>query len=160
VGQDLARAGHANEPVMFVVSTDSPMNLATGEVVADSLRKAGPNIDYRAMDFGTVMQRRLQPEPVAQGGWNGYCSGASGLAEVIPPTHVMLRGNGMSAPNIGWPTSPGTERLRAAWLDAPDLPVRKAIAEQLQLQALQDVPYMPLVRCCSTVPTTRPSPGC
>jgi peptide/nickel transport system substrate-binding protein len=56
----------------------------------------------------------------------------------------MLRGNGLTGPNIAWPTSPVTEALRAAWLDAPDLPARKSTAGKLQLQALQDVPYIPL----------------
>ena len=144
VREDLKRAGYANEPVMFMVSADSPMNNATGEVVADAFRQAGLNIDYRAMDFGTVVQRRLKPEPVAQGGWNGYCSGASGLEQLVPPTHLMLRGNGTTGPNIGWPTSPDTERLRAEWLDAPDLSARQVLAERLQRQALQDVPYIPL----------------
>jgi len=152
--RDLTAAGYANEPVLFMVSADSPMNLATGDVVADAFRKCGINIDYTALDFGTVIQRRLKPDPVAQGGWNGYCSGAAGQEQMIPPTHLMLRGNGMTGPNIGWPTSPETERLRDAWLAAPDLSSRQAIARLLQLQALQDVPYIPLGRCSSRVYST------
>jgi peptide/nickel transport system substrate-binding protein len=144
VRRDLEAAGYAGERVLFMLSSDSPMNLATGEVVADAFRQAGLVLDVAAMDFGSVVQRRLKPEPVAQGGWNGYCSGASGQEQMIPPTHLMLRGNGRTGPNIGWPTSPETERLRAAWLDAPDLAARTQVAEQLQRQALRDVPYIPL----------------
>lgn len=91
-----------------------------------------------------MVRRRLKPELAAQSDWNDYCSGASGLEEVIPPTYLTWRGNGVTGPNIGWPTSPETERLRGVWLDAPDLPSCMAIAGRLQLQALQDVPYIPL----------------
>jgi len=144
VKRDLLAAGYAGESVLFMAATDSPMNSATGEVVADAFRRAGMNINYTALDFGTMIQRRLKPDPIAQGGWNCYCSGASGQEELIPPTHLMLRGNGMTGPNIGWPTSAATEQLRAEWLDAPDLAARREIARRLQLQAFQDVPYMPL----------------
>ncbi len=144
VRRDLMAAGYDGTPVLFMVSADSPMNNATGQVVADGFRRCGLNIDYTALDFGTVVQRRLKPEPVAQGGWNGYCSGASGIEQMLPATHLMLRGNGMTGPNIGWPTSAEIERLRAAWFDAPDLPAQQIIARQLQRQALIDVPYIPL----------------
>ncbi|MGG5823471.1 ABC transporter substrate-binding protein [Falsiroseomonas sp. HW251] len=144
VRRDLLAAGYDGTPVLFMVSADSPMNNATGQVVADAFRRCGLNIDYTALDFGTVVQRRLKPEPVAQGGWNGYCSGASGIEQMLPATHLMLRGNGMTGPNIGWPTSAEIERLRAAWFDAPDLPAQQVLARQLQSQALIDVPYVPL----------------
>jgi peptide/nickel transport system substrate-binding protein len=144
VKRDLEAAGYDGTPVLFMISTDSPMNNATGEVVADAFRRCGLNIDQASLDFGTVIQRRLKPEPVAQGGWNGYCSGAAGIEQMIPATHVMLRGNGTTGPNIGWPTSAEVERLRAAWFDAPDLPAQQSIARQLQRQAFIDVPYIPL----------------
>ena len=36
------------------------------------------------------------------------------------------------------------ESLRNAWFDAKTLPEQKKIAEQMQLQAFEDVPYIPL----------------
>ena len=36
------------------------------------------------------------------------------------------------------------EDLRAQWFTAPDLAAQKAIAVKMQLQAFQDVPYIPL----------------
>ena len=45
---------------------------------------------------------------------------------------------------VGWPTSPKIEALRDAWFTAPDLAAQKALADQLQLQAFADVPYIPL----------------
>ena len=40
--------------------------------------------------------------------------------------------------------SPKIEALCDEWLRAPDLAAQKAIAEKLQLQAFEDVPYIPL----------------
>ena len=54
-----------------------------------------------------------------------------------------LRGNGRDG-IIGWPTSTRIEDLRDAWFAADDLTAQKQVAEQLQLQAFQDVPYVPL----------------
>ena len=40
--------------------------------------------------------------------------------------------------------APRIEELRAAWFKAPDLAAQQEVCEQLQLQAFQDVPYIPL----------------
>jgi peptide/nickel transport system substrate-binding protein len=60
-----------------------------------------------------------------------------------PAAHGFLRGTGQNA-LFGWPDSPRIEELRTAWIDATDLAEQKRIAEQIQLQAFQDVPYIPL----------------
>ena len=54
-----------------------------------------------------------------------------------------MRGNGKKG-GIGWPTDDRLETLREAWFDAPDQAGRKRLAEQIQLQALESVPYVPL----------------
>jgi peptide/nickel transport system substrate-binding protein len=41
-------------------------------------------------------------------------------------------------------TSPRIEELRDAWFDAPELAIQQRISAQMQLQAFQDVPYIPL----------------
>ena len=54
-----------------------------------------------------------------------------------------LRGNGAKA-WFGWPDDEELERLRTAWFDAPDLPAQKAIAEKVQMRALETLPCIPL----------------
>jgi peptide/nickel transport system substrate-binding protein len=69
------------------------------------------------------------------------------MDQLTPVGHVYLRGMGDapgSAP--GWPSSPRIEALRQQWLDAPDMATRKSLARDLQLQALFDVPYVPLAQ--------------
>ena len=51
-----------------------------------------------------------------------------------------------SGPNawFGWPNAPKLEALREAWLEAKDEEEQKRIVRDMQLQAWQDVPYVPL----------------
>ena len=101
------------------------------------------NVDYQSLDWGTVVQRRSNKKPPAQGGWNAFCTGFSALDFFNPATHLPLRGNGAQA-WFGWPTSPRLEELHDAWLDAADAASQKRIAAEIQAQAFVDVPYYPL----------------
>ena len=60
-----------------------------------------------------------------------------------PAGNLVLRGNGKDAWN-GWPTAPKLEAIRDQWLHAPDMATQKALAADMQRQAFQDVPAMPL----------------
>ena len=113
------------------------------DITNDTLKQLGMNVDYQAMDWATLVQRRAKKEPVEQGGWSIYHTSWSGIDHMNPVGHVFLRGNGKDA-SVGWPTAPRLEELRAQWLQAPDAAGQKKIAEAMQLQAFQDVPYIPL----------------
>jgi peptide/nickel transport system substrate-binding protein len=54
-----------------------------------------------------------------------------------------LRGNGKQG-WFGWPTDAKLEALREQWFDAPDVAAQKTICEQIQLQAFESVPFMPV----------------
>jgi peptide/nickel transport system substrate-binding protein len=99
------------------------------------------NVDVQAGDWGTITQRRSNRGPLDKGGWSIYFTTLSN--SVDPGGHLGLRANGDKA-WFGWPTSPKLESLRQDWLIAPDVAAQHKICEQIQLQALQDVPYVPL----------------
>jgi len=139
----LEEAGYKGEKVVFLAATDFPVINAMSEVAGDLLRRVGMNLDYVATDWGTVTQRILKQDPPEQGGWNAMISWTAGSAQVNPAANNLIRGNGRRT-IFGWPTSPELERLRDAWFDAPDDPARAAIGRQMQRQALEDVPYVPL----------------
>ncbi|MDR3403224.1 MAG: hypothetical protein P4L99_12070, partial [Chthoniobacter sp.] len=82
-------------------------------------------------------------DPPEQGGWNIFQTSWGGVDQFNPAVHVFLRGNGRDG-LFGWPNSPRIEELRTAWFHAPDLAAQKEVCHQLQLQAFQDVPYVPL----------------
>jgi peptide/nickel transport system substrate-binding protein len=143
VKRALDQAGYKGEKIVVLTPTDIASAKALAEITADLLRQIGMNVDAQAMDWATLVQRRAKTEPVDQGGWSIYHTSWSGLDMVNPAGHVFLRGNGKAAAP-GWPDSPRIEALRNDWFAAPDLAAQKSIARQIQLQAFQDVPYIPL----------------
>ena len=143
VKKALEVAGYQGEKVVLMVGTDQPVLNALSNVAAEMLKRVGMNVDYQATDWGMVVQRRALTKPPAEGGWNLFCTGFSGLDFFTPASHLPLRGNGKGA-WFGWPDDPKIEELRDAWFNAPDLAAQKKIGVEIQLQAFQSVPYYPL----------------
>jgi peptide/nickel transport system substrate-binding protein len=141
--KDLDAAGYHGERVALLMPTDVPRFKSLAEVSADMLKKLGINLDLQPTDLATLMQRRLKQEAVDQGGWSVYQTTSVGVDQLNPAVHALLRGNGRDG-IMGWPTSARIEELRNEWFTAGDLTAQKKVAEQLQLQAFQDVPYIPL----------------
>jgi peptide/nickel transport system substrate-binding protein len=139
----LEAAGYRGENVVLMGATDQPLNYPLAEVAADVLKRVGISVDYQATDWGMVVQRRALTKQPADGGWNLFCTGFSGLDFFTPASHLPLRGNGKGA-WFGWPNDPKIEELREAWFNAPDLAAQKQISVAIQLQAFQNVPYWPL----------------
>jgi len=139
----LEKAGYQGEKVILMGATDQPTNYPLAEVAADMLKRVGMNVDYQATDWGTVVQRRAVTKPPAEGGWNLFCTGFSGLDLFTPASHLPLRGNGKNA-WFGWPTDTKIEEMRDAWFKAPDVAAQRQIAEAIQQQAFEDPPYYPL----------------
>jgi len=143
VKRDLEAAGYRGEKTVLLAPTDiAPMN-AVSEIAGDMLRKIGMNLDYQALDWGTVVQRLASREPTEKGGWSMYPNYVFGVSMLGPAANNYIRGNGVSA-MFGWPTSPRLEELRNQWLDAADTAAQQRICREMQLQAFQDVPYFPL----------------
>ncbi len=139
----LDAAGYRGETVALMVPTDYPIMKGATDVVADTLRRAGMAVDYQALDWGTVIQRRASKKEPGQGGWNAFCTSFSADDLYSPATNLPLRANGAQA-WPGWPASERLEALRDEWLDAPDLPAQRRLASDIQAQAFEDVPYYPL----------------
>jgi peptide/nickel transport system substrate-binding protein len=140
--QELEAAGYKGERIVLLSGQDVPRISQVAEVAADMLRKIEANVDFLAADWGTVLQRITNRRPVEEGGWSCYVTYWSGLDLGSPATNSPLRANGPKA-GPGWPESAALEALRARWLEAGDLAQQKAIAQEIQLQAMQDVPYVP-----------------
>ena len=143
VKKDLEAAGYKGEKVALMVAVNISYLKIMGEVTADVFKKIGLNVDYQAVDWSTVSQRRAKMEPPDQGGWSAFAIYDNGSSQVNPASHSWLRGNGKSA-SFGWPESPKIEELRSAWFAANDLDEQKKICTAIQLQAFEDVPYIPL----------------
>ena len=141
----LKAAGYAGEKVTMLVATDYVQFKALCDVMADSMSRAGMNVDYVATDWGTMLQRRNNRGPSSQGGWNCFVTGWEGEDHLNPSNLYAMRGNGNDpAAWPGWCISPKLEALRDAWFDAPDAAAQKPVCVDLQRQAMLDVPSIPL----------------
>jgi peptide/nickel transport system substrate-binding protein len=147
---DLAKAkaavqasGYRGERVVFMAPTDFPSINAMSEVTADMFRRIGLNVDYQAMDWGTMVQRWSSTQPVSAGGWSALCVFTTAVCTITPADNKFIRGIG-SRGIYGWPTSTALEAMRDEYLATSDPAAQLAICRRLQEQAFEDVPYLPL----------------
>jgi peptide/nickel transport system substrate-binding protein len=143
VKKELEAAGYKGERVVLLGPMDIPSTKAIAEVTNDLYKRIGLNVDMQAMDWATLVQRRVKQDSPDQGGWSVFHTSWGGVDQFNPAVHAFLRGNGKDG-IMGWPTSARIEELRNAWFRAPDLAAQKEVCRQLQLQAFIDVPYIPL----------------
>ena len=84
--QAIRDSGYGGQRVAFMIPTNSAPLLAFGNVIYQRLKVAGLNIDYQAMDWGTLVSRRNQ---VDNGSWNTYITVNPGQYST-PATHYFL----------------------------------------------------------------------
>jgi peptide/nickel transport system substrate-binding protein len=139
----LRAAGHGGGRVVVLHPTDVTNNNSLTAVAVDLLGKIGFGAESATSDWGTVLQRRANKEPPAQGGWNALVVLFGGIDVGDPGGHPLLRANGAGA-WFGWPSSPPLEALRDAWFDAPDAEAQKRLGREIQLRFFEDLPFLPL----------------
>jgi peptide/nickel transport system substrate-binding protein len=139
----VGESGYKGEPVLLMSPTDQPALQQVAQVTRSVFEKVGINVKFAAMDWSTLVARRASREPPDKGGWNAFCTSWSGLSVADPGGHFPIRGNGSGA-WFGWPTDAKMEGLRDSWFDAPDLAGQKKICEDMQAQAFEQVPFIPI----------------
>ena len=136
-------SGYRGERVVFMAPTDFASINAMSEVTADMFRRIGLNVDYQAVDWGTMAQRWVSTQPVEAGGWSAMCTFTTAISTINPADNKFLRGVGTKG-IYGWPTSAALEAMRDEYLSTPDMAKRKLICTGMQEQAFEEVPYLPL----------------
>jgi peptide/nickel transport system substrate-binding protein len=138
----LAESGYADQPVTCLVAQDISFLKAWGEVTADLLKRLGVNVDFAAVDWGTVIARRAQKSPPGQGGWQMFHTWIAG-SDCVNPSANYMRANGDRA-WFGWPNIPQVEAEVTTWFDAKTLEEEKASMRRFNKAALDQVLYAPL----------------
>ena len=141
--KDLTAAGYKGEKVVVLAATTIPIIWAEAQVSADVLKRIGFNVDFQALDWGTVVQRRASKEANDKGGWNIFYTYLGGFGNVSPAPNIAIRGNG-EATWFGWPTNPQMEVLYDSWFEAPDIASQRKIVDKMQEIFWQDPPYAPM----------------
>ena len=90
--QALEAAGYTGETVSLMVPTDLPIMKGASDVCADMMKRCGMAVDYQAVDWGTVVQRRASKKPPSEGGWNAFVSANASIDFFSPASHYVLRG--------------------------------------------------------------------
>jgi peptide/nickel transport system substrate-binding protein len=142
VRKELAAAGYNGEKIVLMGPTTVFSTHAESQVVDDMLRRMGFNVDYQALEWGTVVQRRASKEPPEHGGWHIFITNLTSLNNVFMPAHIAIRGGPASW--FGWPNVPTLDALREDWLNAGSLAEQKKLAAEIQLQFFRDVTHVPL----------------
>lgn len=137
----LEEAGYDGTPIVLMAPTDVTSLINQPVVAAQALREAGFEVDMQSMDWQSLVQRRAQQNPVAEGGWNMFFTNWM-VPEISDPLiNVMVNGRGDDA-WFGWPTDPRVEELRAAFVAAKDDASRNEIAVQIQEHVMDNVNYI------------------
>lgn len=132
-------AGYDGRPIVVLHATDHYLVNPAAQVLAQSLRQAGINVELAPSDFGGTVQRRSIRRPPNEGGWHIFMTAATGHGMESPIATVIHAANGDRG-WFGWPTNARHEELRDAWAAAPDLASRQRVAAQLQENAWNFVP--------------------
>jgi len=132
----LKEANYDGTPVLLMHSTDLSVLTNLAPVAADLMRKAGFTVDMQSMDWQTLVARRAKKEPIAQGGWNAFLTSWV-AADILNPVMVGFLNASCEKAMFGWPCDAEIEKLRDAFAKETDPAKQKAIAEQVQVRAIQ-----------------------
>jgi peptide/nickel transport system substrate-binding protein len=129
----LAKTAYDGTPVVVMQASDIEALKVSSQILADMLRNAGFKVDLQAVDWGTLLARRLKKE-----GWNAFGVTAAGFDLSSPLTAFYFINNCLDFP--GWVCDPritdGAKRFAAA----ATLDQRKAIASEIQIAGYEATP--------------------
>ena len=138
----LRATSYRGETLVVVGIADLPEPRVMAELGVEMLRAIGFTVELVQVPLAALVPRLLRSQPSGAGGWNAVFGYWSGLDQWHPGMHRYLAAEGQ-ANEVGWPTSERLEALRRTWLAAPDLATQRKLAADLQVQAFEDVPYVP-----------------
>ncbi len=134
----LAQSGYKGEKVVVLHASDVLGIHLASTVIEDMMRKAGFNVEVQTMDWASVAQRRASKEPVEKGGWSLLPLFWSGLDLATPLTNYGVAYNCTDG-YAGWSCDEETKTLLTQFSAETDAVKRKAISDQIQLRAHQNV---------------------
>src|SRR5437868_6939950 len=110
----LAEAGYNGEKIVIISPTDVGGISVLSRIGAEQLRRAGLNVDFQEMDFGSVIRRRTSQAPPDKSGWNVFFTMIDrSIPNTNPFGNQALRADGKAAWD-GWTDSPMVKALGTA----------------------------------------------
>lgn len=134
----LAEAGYDGTPVTLLHSTDLQILTNLAPVAKQLLERGGFKVNMISMDWQSVVARRAKKEPPAEGGWNAFMSSWV-AADIINPVGVAMLNTGCEQGWFGWVCDEKLAEMKAAFAKETDLAKQKALAEEIQTYALEEL---------------------
>jgi peptide/nickel transport system substrate-binding protein len=132
----LKEAGYDGTPIVLMQSTTLPVLTNTAPVTKALLEKGGFKVDMQSMDWQTLVTRRTKKDPPNAGGWNVFHTYSVSADAVNPISNAYFVAAGDKS-WFGWPVDPEMEKLRDMFSRETDPEKQKALAEKVQLRALE-----------------------
>ena len=136
-------AGYDGRPIVLLHITDIAVLSSLAPVAKAQLERIGFKVDMVSSDWQTHLARVLRRDPPEQRGWNVTLS-STGILDIANPVTSLFLNAACEKASAGWPCDARLEELRDAFALAPDAAGRKAIAEEIQVRALQLGTHYPL----------------
>ena len=144
-GSLLEESGYSGTPIVLLQPTDVAISAKLPVVAAQLLRQAGFTVDMQPMNWQSLVSRRARKT-----GWHIFITNSPGVSQANPLANFSLNA-GCDKAWFGWPCDPELERLRDAFARAGDEHERKAMAEQVQVRAMEIGTHVPLGEYVSPV---------
>src|SRR6266513_2705528 len=139
----LKEAGYDGTPVLLMHSTDLKALTNLAPVAKSLMEKAGFKVDMQSMDWQTLVARRAKKDLPSAGGWNAFLT-AWVAADVQNPVSTAYLNASCEKAMFGWPCDAEMEKLRDAYARETDPAKQKAIAEAVQVRAIEVTPEIPV----------------
>jgi peptide/nickel transport system substrate-binding protein len=127
----LQEAGYDGTPIVLMQSTDIVALANLAPVSKSLLEKAGFKVEVQAMDWQTLVARRARKD-----GWHAFLTSWASV-DVLDPVAASFLNASCEKATFGWPCDAELERLRDAFAKETDPAKQKAIAEAVQLRAVE-----------------------
>jgi peptide/nickel transport system substrate-binding protein len=134
----LKESGYDGTPVVILQPTDQVILAKPPLVAAQMLRQAGFKIDVQSMDYNTLLSRRAKKD-----GWSILLT-YSFLAQQMDPVVNLNLSGACEKAWFGWPCDEELENLRVDFALADSETERKALAERIQVRAMEFGTHVPL----------------
>jgi peptide/nickel transport system substrate-binding protein len=139
----VAVSGYNGQRTVVLAPMDYPQLGAFGIVTADLLSRIGMNVDFQPMDWGTMIARLANREPVEKGGWSLFHTSGSMASMTNPALNLYIRGQGTKGWS-GWYDKPEVEQIAQEWLDTPEDVSQRELFDRMQRVLFDDPPLLPL----------------
>lgn len=137
----LKEGGYDGTPIVLLQSTDRIVYANLAPVAKSLMEKVGMKVDMQSMDWQSTVVRRAKKNPPSQGGWNISLTSTNNALNPLTSSYLNAS---CEKTTFGWPCDSEIERLRSQFAREIEPTKQKALAEAVQVRAVEYPVYIPL----------------